>query len=73
MITVFIILLLVMTFRGVGFVFSVFGKLMGVLFGILGYVLLGILGVTGFGLAVSFLPILILIGLVAIISKVITA
>ena len=56
-----------------GFFLKLFGKLIGVAFGLIGYIIVGVLAVTVLGLATVIAPILIGIGIVAIVMLVIGA
>lgn len=73
MITLFIILVLLLTFKGIGLLFGIFGRLFGFMFGILGYVILGVLGVAAFGMAFAIVPVLAVVGLIALGVKLVTA
>ena len=73
MITLFVILVLLLTFKGLGLLFGIFGRMFGFMFGILGYALLGILGVAAFGMAFAIVPILAVVALIALGVKLVTA
>lgn len=66
----FTLLLMVIFFKVTGFCLRIFGKLLGCIFGLFGYVLIGVLAITGLGLAVAFFPVIILVGIMAIIAAV---
>lgn len=51
-----------------GFFFKLFGKIIGLAFGLIGYILMGVLAVTVFGLATIFAPIIIIVGICAVIA-----
>ena len=57
-----IIILVLMMFV----LFSIVGKVLGLVFGIIGYVLIGVLSVAAFGMAIIFLPIIVILGIVGI-------
>ena len=61
-----LVLMLFVLFKITGFFFHVAGAVLGCIFGIIGYVLLGALYVTAFGMAIVFLPVILLIGIVGI-------
>ncbi len=61
-----LILMLFVLFKITGFFFHIAGKVLGCIFGIIGYVLLGIVYVTVFGVAMVFLPVILLIGIAGI-------
>ena len=50
----------------IGVLFSIVGKVLGLVFGIIGYVLIGVLSVAAFGMAIIFLPIIVILGIVGI-------
>ncbi len=72
MITLFVILVLVLTFKGLGLLFGIFGRMFGLMFGILGYALLGVLGVAAFGMAFAIIPVLAVVALIALGVKLVT-
>ena len=53
-------------FKVTGFLFSIVGKVLGLVFGIVGYVLISVLSVAAFGMAIIFLPIIVILGIVGI-------
>jgi len=59
--------LLALSFKFVGFLFRIFGKLLGLLFSVFGYVLLGIVAFYFLGLALTALPVLVIVGIIAIV------
>lgn len=61
-----LVFMLFVLFKITGFLFSVVGKVLGCVFGIIGYVLLGVLYVAAFGMAIAFLPVILLIGMAGI-------
>lgn len=58
--------LIVLSFKLCWWSLKLCGKLLGGIFSIVGYILIGVLGVTVFGLAVAAIPIILVIGVVAI-------
>ena len=65
---IFTIFLLWGVFKLTGLIFKICGKLIGGIFGLIGYILIGVLAITVFGIAVAFVPILIVVGIVAIVA-----
>ena len=61
-----LILMLFVLFKITGFFFHIAGKVLGCVFGIIGYVLIGVLYVAAFGMAIAFLPVILLIGIAGI-------
>ena len=61
-----LILMLFVLFKITGFFFHVAGAVLGCIFGIIGYVLLGVFYVAAFGMAIVFLPLILLIGVAVI-------
>ncbi|MCC6094182.1 MAG: hypothetical protein LIV24_04035 [Eubacterium sp.] len=70
---IIVILMVIALFKLTGFVFHIIGKLLGGIFGILGWLILGGLAVTVFGLAFFVLPIILIIGCIAVIVAVASA
>ena len=73
MLAYIIILLLLFFLLGItakifGFFLAIFGKVLGFFFTLAGYLLLGVLGVVGLGLAVFLIPVLLVIGVIALLS-----
>lgn len=64
---IIVILFIVGLFKLTGFVFHIAGKLLGGILGIIGWLILGGIAVTLLGLAVYALPIILIIGIVALI------
>ena len=50
------------------FILKIIGKVAGIIFGLIGYILLGILAVFAFGMAMIFLPIIVVCGLGGILA-----
>ena len=50
------------------FILKIIGKVAGIIFGLIGYILLGILSVFAFGMAMIFLPIIVVCGLGGILA-----
>lgn len=65
---IFTIFLLWGVFKLTGLIFKICGKIIGGIFGLIGYILIGVLAIAGFGLAVAFIPVLIVVGIVAIMA-----
>lgn len=63
----FTIFLLWVVFKVTGLIFKICGKLIGGIFGLVGYLLIGALAIAGFGLAIAFIPVIVIAGIVAII------
>jgi hypothetical protein len=61
-----LVLMMFVLFKVTGFLFKIVGKMLGIVFGITGYVLLGVLSVAAFGMALAFLPLIVLIGIAGI-------
>ena len=62
------ILLLVLFFKITGFVLKICGAILGAVLSLIGYLILGSLLVTGFGLALIFIPIIMVVGVFSIIG-----
>ena len=60
------VFLLGITAKIFGFFLAIFGKVLGFFFTLAGYLLLGVLGVVGLGLAVFLIPVLLVIGVIAL-------
>lgn len=56
--------------KGTGLFLRIFGRIIGIGFGLLGYLFTGIILVTVFGAAFFFIPIIFVIGLVTVIMLV---
>ena len=65
-ILVLLFFLLGITAKIFGFFLAIFGKVLGFFFTLAGYLLLGVLGVVGLGLAVFLIPVLLVIGVIAL-------
>ena len=63
---IILVLMMFVLFKVTGFLFSIVGKVLGLVFGIIGYVLIGVLSVAAFGMAIIFLPIIVILGIVGI-------
>lgn len=63
----FVILIIVGLFKLTGAIFHVAGKILGGVLGLIGWLILGGLAVTLFGLALYVLPIILIIGVIALI------
>ena len=62
-----VIVLMVALFKVTGFIFHVAGKLLGGILGIIGWLILGGIAVTIFGLALFVVPIILIVGIVALV------
>ncbi|MCI1305720.1 MAG: hypothetical protein LKG40_05790 [Lachnospiraceae bacterium] len=62
-----LILFVIGLFKLTGVILHIAGKILGGLLGIIGWVILGTLAVTLFGLALYALPVVLVIGLIALI------
>lgn len=62
------IFLLWAVFKVTGLIFKICGKLIGGIFGLIGYLLIGVLAIAGFGLAIAFIPVIVIIGIIAIVA-----
>lgn len=67
-----VILMIVMLFKMTVFMFRIMGKIIGGMIGIIGWLILGGLAVTAFGLALIAFPIILFIGIMAIIAAAMT-
>lgn len=65
---IIIIAAMVILFKITAFLLKIIGKAIGIVFGLIGYILLGILAVFAFGMAMIFLPIIVVCGLGGIIA-----
>ena len=65
---IIIIAAMVILFKITGFILKIIGKAIGLVFGLVGYILLGVLAVFAFGMAMIFLPIIVVCGLGAVIA-----
>ena len=61
------ILLIGLAFKILGFIFKIFGKLLGCIFGLMGYVIIGILAITILGLAIAAFPVIVVVGIAGIV------
>lgn len=64
----FTIFLLWVVFKITGLIFKICGKIIGGILGLVGYIIVGCLAIAGFGLAISFIPIIIVVAIVSIIA-----
>jgi len=62
--------MLVLLFKITGFIFCIFGKILGIIFGALGYIILALLAVGVFGIAFFIIPVIAVAGIIAIISAI---
>ena len=63
------ILMLVLFFKITGFILKVLGAIVGAVLSLLGYLLIGVIGVVLFGLAIFIIPFCLVVGLIAIVSR----
>lgn len=63
-----VILIVVALFKITGFVFHIVGKMLGFIFGIAGWLILAGLAVTVFGLAMFCVPVILIVGCLALIA-----
>ena len=63
---IIVIALMVVLFKVTGFIFHIAGKLLGGILGIIGWLILGGIAVTIFGLALFVVPIILIVGIVAL-------
>lgn len=66
----FTILMIVIFFKVTGLIFKVLGKILGGVFSIIGWVIIGSLALAVFGVAVAFLPIIVIAGIASIATAV---
>ena len=64
--TLLVIGILALMFKVTGWMFGLFGKLLGILFGGIGYILIGILAVGILGIAFFIIPVIFIAGIVSI-------
>ena len=63
-----IVLMLFLMLKITGFLFKIAGHVIGFVFGIIGSVFIGVLSVAAFGLALVFLPVIAVLGIVGIMA-----
>jgi hypothetical protein len=63
-----VILIVVALFKITGFVFHIVGKMLGFIFGIAAWLILAGLAVTVFGLAMFCVPVILIVGCLALIA-----
>lgn len=63
---IIVIALMAVLFKVTGFIFHIAGKLLGGILGIIGWLILGGIAVTIFGLALFVVPIILIVGIVAL-------
>lgn len=64
----FIILLLVLSFKATLFILRLAGSLLGVIFSVAGYALIGFLAVGVFSLGLIALPVILIVGIISIVK-----
>ncbi len=67
-----VILMIAALFKITIFMFHIAGKILGAILGIAGWLILGGLAVTAFGLALIALPVILIIGIIAIMAAAFT-
>lgn len=68
MLTLFIVILFIVgLFKFTGFIFRIAGRLLGGILGIIGWLILGGIAVSLLGLAIYALPVILIIGIIALI------
>ena len=60
---IIVVAAMLILFKITAFVLKIIGKVFGFVFGLIGYILLGVLAVFAFGMAMVFLPIIVICGL----------
>ncbi len=65
---IFTVITLVLLFKLTGVLLKLCGKILGGMFSLLGYILLAAVAVTGFGLAIVFVPVIIVVGVFSLIA-----
>jgi hypothetical protein len=65
---IIVILMMVILFKLTGFAFHIAGKILGGILGIIGWLILAGLAVTAFGLAMFFIPVILIGGVIALIA-----
>lgn len=60
--------LIVLAWKLCGWCLKICGKLIGGIFSMIGYILIAVLAVAGFGIAVFIIPVILVIGVMAIVS-----
>ena len=63
---IIIIAAMLILFKITAFILKIIGKVIGIVFGLVGYILLGVLAVFAFGMAMIFLPAIVVLGLLGI-------
>lgn len=63
-----VVFMMVILFKITLFMFRVVGKILGGILGVIGWLILGGLAITVFGLALFALPIILIVGIVALIA-----
>ncbi len=63
-----VVFMMVILFKITLFMFRIVGKILGGILGVIGWLILGGLAITVFGLALFALPIILIVGIVALIA-----
>lgn len=63
---IILIIMMYVIFKITGFIFRIVGSVLGFVFGLIGYVFLGVLAVGAFGMALIFLPVIVVLGVLGI-------
>ena len=67
---IIVVVAMLILFKITAFILKIIGKVFGFVFGLIGYILLGVLAVFAFGMAMVFLPIIVICGLGGILALV---
>ena len=67
---IIVVAAMLILFKITAFILTIIGKVFGFVFGLIGYILLGVLAVFAFGMAMVFLPIIVICGLGGILALV---
>ena len=63
---IILIIMMFVLFKITGFVFKIVGSVLGFVFGLIGYAFLGMMAVDAIGMAMIFLPSIVVLGLLGI-------
>jgi len=62
-----LILCMVLFFKFIGFLFRITGKIIGGIFSLLGFAIIGVIAIAFLGIALRLLPVILILGIIAII------
>ncbi len=65
-----VILMVLLLFKITFFMFRVMGKIMACILGVIGWLIMGCLSITVFGLTLVMLPIILIVGAVALVAAI---